>query len=183
MNKTIIIAVGGVVAGGVVAAVLFLFVFSGGSEAVGEPTPEPTPIVVEGKLGPRLIIGSRVFNLAPGPNGSSAYLKLAVVIEFETTSEDWAWVLHGCVAVPSGGGGSVCKTEEERLLHEFQEEIGSGLTLIEDAVTTIVSSKTLEQVSTPEGKAHLREEILKAVHHAIPEPHATRVLFTDFVTQ
>ena len=180
MSKTIIISVGGLVVGGAVAAVLFFFVLGGGSEAVGEPTPEPTPVVVEGRLGPRLVIDSRVFNLQPGAESAPAYLKLAIVIEFETTSEDWAWVLHGCVAE---GAASPCVAEEERLLHEFEEEIGSGRTLIEDAITTIVSAKTLEEVSAPEGKAHLREEILEAVHHTIPEPHAVRVLFTDFVTQ
>jgi len=180
VNKTIIIAVGGVVAGGAVAAVLFLFVLGGGSSATAEPTPEPTPVVVPGKLGPRLDLEPRVFNLQPGAEGSPAYLKLATVIEFETTSEDWAWVLHGCVAE---GATSPCQAEEERLLHEFAEEIGSGRTLIEDAITNIVSAKTLEDISTPEGKEHLRTEILEAVHHAIPEPHAVRVLFTDFVTQ
>jgi flagellar basal body-associated protein FliL len=181
VSKTVIIAAGAVVAGGAVAAVLFLFVFGGGSSAADAgPTPEPTPVVVEGKLGPRLVIDSRVFNLQPAEDGTPAYLKLATVIEFETTSADWAWVLHGCVAE---GAASPCQAEETRLLDEFDQQIGSGRTLIEDAITTIVSAKTLADVSTPDGKEQLRNEILDAVQHAIPDPHAIRVLFTDFVTQ
>ena len=182
MSKTIIIAVGGLGLGGAVAAVLFLFVFSGGDAAAidGEPTPEPTAVRVEGKLGPRIVLESRVFNLRTEAGSPPAYLKLETVIEFETTSEDWAFVLHGCV---EEHGGSACQAEEEHLLEEIDEEIGSGRTLIEDAVTSIVSAKTLDEISSPEGKEALRGEILEAIREAVPEPHVERVLFTDFVSQ
>ena len=85
-----------------------------------------------------------------------------------------------CVAE---GAASPCKAKEETLLHEFEEEIGSGRKLIEDAITTIVSAKTLAEVSTPEGKEKLRSEIVHAIHELIPHPHVKRVLFIDFVTQ
>ncbi|MFN8638351.1 MAG: flagellar basal body-associated FliL family protein [Dehalococcoidia bacterium] len=178
MSKTLIFIVVGVLAGAGVAAGVFMFVYPG--RGPSEPTPEPTPVHVEGKLGPHITFASRVFNLRTDPGKAPVYLKLETLIEFETTSKDWAHVLHGCVAE---GAASPCKTEEETLLKEFEEEIGSGRKLIEDAITTIVSAKSLAEVSTPDGKERMRAEIMRSVGELIPEPHVKRVLFTDFVTQ
>lgn len=178
MSKILIIALVGVLGGGAVAVGLFFFVFKpSGPE---EPKEEPTPVVVAGKLGPHITLPGRVFNLRPEPGKPPVYLKLETLIEFETTEESWARVLRGCV---EKAGGSPCKAEEEALLHEFDEEIGTGRRLIEDAITTIVSAKTLTEVSSPEGKERLRSEIMHAVEELIPHPHVVRVLFTDFVTQ
>ena len=178
MSKMLIFIVVGVLAGAGVAAGAFMFVFTPSS---GEPTPEPTPVNVEGKLGPHITFPSRVFNLRTDPGKPPVYLKLETLVEFETTEADWAYVLHGCVtAAPTG---SPCKAKEEELLHHFEEEIGSGRKLIEDAITTIVSAKTLAEVSSPEGKEKLRAELTKAIHELLPHPHVKRVLFVDFVTQ
>lgn len=178
MKKILIIALVGVLGGGGVAAGLFFFVFR--SSDGGEPAAEPTPVSVAGKLGPHITLPARVFNLRAEPGKPAVYLKLETLIEFETTDQAWARVLRGCV---EKAGGSPCKAEEEALLHEFDEEIGTGRRLIEDAVMTIVSAKTLTDVSSPEGKERLRTEILHAVEELIPHPHVVRVLFTDFVTQ
>lgn len=180
MKKPMLIAIAGVLAGGGLAVGVFMFLNPFGSGGAAEPTPEPTPVVVEGKLGPHIILESRIFNLRSIAGHPPTYLKLETVVEFETTDEAWAKVLHGCV---QEAGGSPCKAKEALLLNEFAEEIGTGRTLIEDAVTSIVSSKTIEQISSPEGKEQLREEIEERVARVIPHPHVTRVLFTDFVTQ
>ncbi len=169
----------GLLVGAGAAAGVFMFVYPG--QGTSEPTPEPTPVHVEGKLGPHITFPARVLNLRSEPGKTPVYLKLETLIEFETTEDAWAHVLHGCVTAAEGG--SPCKTEEEALLHEFEEEIGTGRLLISDAITSIVSAKTLAEVSTPEGKEKLRAEILQAVHELIPHPHVKRVLFTDFVTQ
>ncbi len=178
MSKMVIFIVVGLLLGAGAAAGVFIFVYPG--QGSGEPTPEPTPVHVEGKLGPHITFPARVLNLRSEPGKTPVYLKVETLVEFETTDEAWAHVLHGCVAE---GGASPCKTEEEALLHEFEEEIGTGRLLISDAITSIVSAKTLAEVATPEGKEKLRGEILQAVHELIPEPHVKRVLFTDFVTQ
>jgi Flagellar basal body-associated protein FliL len=175
--KTIVIALVGVLGGGAVAAGLFFFVFKPGDSG---PVVEPTAVAVPGKLGPHITLAARVFNLRSEPGKPPVYLKLETLIEFETTEASWARVLRGCV---EKAGGSPCKAEEAALLHEFDEEIGTGRRLIEDAVTTIVSAKTLSEVSSPEGKEKLRAEIMHAVEELIPHPHVVRVLFTDFVTQ
>lgn len=185
--KVLIIAAGGLLAGVGVAAALFMFVLGGGdSEANAlstDPTPEPTPVVVEGKLGPHITLEDRVYTLR-SPASDPRYVRLAIVIEFETFAEEWAHVLHGCVfAFVEESDVSPCKAEEETLLHEFEEEIGTGKALIEDAITTVVSGKSYEELSTSEGREELRAEILHSVGELIHEPEVTRVLFLEFLTQ
>ncbi len=196
MNKTIMSAVVGLVAVVAIGGGAYFFLFSGSGddaeaaegeamETVGgelDATGEATPVAVDGKLGPHITLEGRVFNLLVVAGEPLAYLKLETVIEFETFDEEWAYVLHGCVFVP-GSGGSACAEEEHTLLAKFEEEIGTGRQLIEDAVTSIVSGKTANEIATPEGKDTLREEIRQAVELVILEPRVRRVLFTDFVTQ
>ena len=66
---------------------------------------------------------------------------------------------------------------------EFEHEIGTGLQLIEDAVTTVVTGHSVSEIVTPEGKEALKAEIKAAVDELIHEPHVHRVLFLNFITQ
>jgi len=209
LKKPWVVGLAGTVAGVAVALAVFTFVLGGdGSEAAAPPV-NRTPVATEGKLGPHLVLADRVFNLISPPT-SPVYLKLETVIEFQTTDERWAHVLHGCVAtfevmpeplvslvpfVPrsasgvspaSGGiegGGSACQTEELALLAEFDAQIGTGRQLVEDAVTSIVTSKAPEDLATTDGKEALKAEIQAAVQERLPGVVVTRVLFTNFITQ
>ena len=185
-KKTLVFAGGGLLVALLVAAALYMFVLGGGgaeeAAALGVPTPEPTAVVVEGKLGPHITLDDRVYTLRSSED-NPRYVKLEIVIEFETFEEEWADVLHGCVFASEGEEVGPCKAQENELLKEFEEEIGTGRALIEDAVTSIVSSKSYADVSTYEGTEELRMEILHAVEELIHEPHVTRVLFLEFLTQ
>lgn len=210
MSKGIILAVAGAVVGVAVAFAAFTFLM-GGSEPVVAAA-EPEVVSVPGKLGPHITLSDRVFNLLPDSTRPESYLKLQTVIEFETTDQRWLNVLTGCgahgghgarivpasepmvsavpggrvqAAAPSveGAGGDPCEAELEALLTEFDHEIGSGRALIEDAVTSIISGHTASDVATPAGKEALKEEIKTAIEHLIEEPHVTRVLFLNFITQ
>jgi flagellar basal body-associated protein FliL len=214
LKKPAVLAVVGVLAGVVVMALVYTFVLSGGTASAVVATPEPTPVFSEGKLGPRLTLQDRVFNLR-SPASAPIYAKIQTVIEFETTDERWAEVFEGCGhamrlapkaapasalvasarpgAVPppadeppaTSGGEEVgpCAALEAELLHEFEAEIGTGAQLIEDAVTTIVSAKTPDEVATTEGKEALKTEIKHAVEALVEHPGVTRVLFINFITQ
>ncbi len=209
MKKPLILAVGGAVVGVAVAFAVFTFVIGGGASAA---TPEPEQVVsVPGKLGPHITLADRVFNLRSA-GGSPAYLKLQTLIEFETTDSRWQHVLTGCgtsaphgaalsspseryvssmpfgapSSVPEAGGPAVdpCVAEQAHLLEEFERHIGTGRQLIEDAITTIVTAHTAEELSTAEGKAALRHEIQEAVEEIFHgDPPVTRVLFLNFITQ
>lgn len=210
LKKPMVMAIGGVAAGIVVMAVVYTFFLSGGSTAAELPVAEPTVIHGEGKLGPRLTLADRVFNLV-SPASLPVYAKIQTVIEFETTDLRWAEVFDSCgghgsrldgaparavsarpgdvqpAAAPAtaagGDGVGPCAALEAELLHEFEEEIGTGIQLIEDAITIIVSSKTPDEVATTAGKEALKEEIENAVEELIHEPHVSRVLFLNFITQ
>lgn len=206
MSKTIIIAVGGLVAGIAAALGIFMFVLGGDSKAAEAPV---TPIRAEGgRLGPNIKLTDRIYNLQ-SPAGAQAYLKLQAIIEFETplkTTKEWDSVFKGCAAdLPSrapvrlasadpvaaadsaidaeGEAVDPCTAKEQKLQAEFEHEIGSGRALIEDAVLSVVSRRTVADVSTPEGKEALKTDIKKAVEKIIHEPKVTRVLFTNFITQ
>lgn len=211
LKKPMVMGIGGAVAGIAVMAVVYTFFLSGGSSSAAEPTPEPTVIPASGKLGPRITLDDRVFNLV-SPATAPVYAKIQTVIEFETTDARWGEVFDNCgggghsrelndtprravsalpaglppSTVPSTASGpdvSPCVALESELLHEFEEEIGTGIQLIEDAVTIIVSSKRPEEVATTEGKDALKAEIQDAVEELIHDPHVARVLFLNFITQ
>jgi flagellar basal body-associated protein FliL len=210
MNKAVIMGAGGLLAGVAAAAALFFFVFSGGEAAEALPEEPREPVSVAGRIGPHIVLEDRVFNLMSGTGSIPAYLKLQTLIEFETTDEQWEWVLNGCastlpvvpqplvsavpggtgapaVAPPAGGAGGGedrCTSEEQALLEAFSREIGTGRQLIEDAVTSIVSAQTPEAISTPAGKEALRAEIRDAVNELLGGRHTvTRVLFLNFIQQ
>jgi flagellar basal body-associated protein FliL len=211
MSKPILLAIGGAVAGVVVALAVFMVLFrSEPAPAEAAPPAEPTPVAVPGKLGPHLTLSDRVFNLLPGGSGQPVYLKLQTVIEFETTDKAWARVLNGCVdpktavlgrgdlvvsAAPGGrgevrapaapgGGGDACQSEHDALLASFRAGIGTGLQLIEDAVTLIVTGHTAEELATLAGKEALKAEIQHAVDEIFHgHPKVSRVLFLNFITQ
>ena len=186
-KKMLIIVVGGLLGGVGVLAALYMFVLGGGDDGEAaalstEPTPEPIPVVVEGKLGPHIILEDRVYTLRSAAS-DPRYVRLMIVVEFETFEEEWAHVLHGCVFSGEGEAVGPCKALENELLHEFEEEIGTGRSLIEDAITTIVSAKTYDELSAPEGREELRAEIVHSIGELIHEPEVTRVLFLEFLTQ
>lgn len=209
MNKGILMGVVGAVLGVAVAFGAFTFLM-GGSEPVEAAPPEV--VDVAGKIGPHITLADRVFNLLPSARSSANYLKLQTIIEFETTDQRWAHVLTGCgksahgallgwdrdvvvSALPTGAGerrsqdasapkADPCEHELEELMSSFEKSIGSGRALIEDAVTTIVTGHTADEIATPAGKEMLRAEIREAVDGIFHgEPRVKRVLFVSFITQ
>lgn len=168
---------------------------------------ETTPVATGRKLGPRLELEERVFNLQNTTSRGAAYLKLQAVIEFQTRDPRWARVISGCVRsspfsmpmVADAGtlpfledvraqaveaAADPCVAEEEELLEEFAVEIGSGLQLIEDAVTLIVTTKSSDWLATADGKEELKHEIRQAIEDILGDDFlVTRVLFTTFIMQ
>ncbi|HZS49125.1 MAG TPA: flagellar basal body-associated protein FliL [Blastocatellia bacterium] len=54
---------------------------------------------------------------------------------------------------------------------------------VRDAIVQMLSSKSSEQLLSPEGKLSLRDEIKKTVEPFFTKPHITGVFFTDFMVQ
>lgn len=77
----------------------------------------------------------------------------------------------------------ICIATEKHLIAQFEEELGTGKSVIEDIVTTVVTRHSFEEISSPDGKEKLKQEIQHAIEQVMHEPKVVRVLFTNFVSQ
>ena len=57
------------------------------------------------------------------------------------------------------------------------------VTRVRSAILAVLSTKTSSDIITPEGKAKLRKELLKAAQAASEEPHVEAIYITDFIIQ
>ncbi len=57
------------------------------------------------------------------------------------------------------------------------------LTRVRNAMLAVLTTKTADEILTPEGKATLRKELMKAARAAIEEPHIEAIYITDFIVQ
>ncbi|MBN1267485.1 MAG: flagellar basal body-associated FliL family protein [Anaerolineales bacterium] len=127
--------------------------------------PEPRIEVLPGQ-GIMINTGTKVINLAD-PTGRK-YLRTTVVLEF--APEDYEYY-------------SITAEEQEVYLTTFIEELNARMPIINDCITTILSSKTFEDVYTMEGKDILRVELVDALNERMPEHVIIYAYFTEFVVQ
>lgn len=73
--------------------------------------------------------------------------------------------------------------ELELISPEVKREVELLNARIRDAMILLLSSKTYSELSTPEGKHILRNEIMDRVNQILNGPKVVRVYFTDFVIQ
>jgi len=52
-----------------------------------------------------------------------------------------------------------------------------------DAIISLLTSKTSDQLLTPEGKTKLREEVQHRINESDPEAHVREVFIVDFIVQ
>ena len=75
--------------------------------------------------------------------------------------------------------------EEERTQAEeqFLETIDARRPKIDDIVTSLLSSKTFNDIATIEGKEELKQELMTAINDSLGYQAVVNVYFTDFVIQ
>ncbi len=111
-------------------------------------------------------LDTKVVNLAEP--GGLRYLQTTIVLEF--------W--------PSITGYATMLPEERTLAEdEFKAKIDLLRPKIDDAVMTVLSSKTYDEISTIEGKDQLRQEITQAINKLFGYDAIMNVYFTDFLVQ
>lgn len=108
----------------------------------------------------------RVVNLAD--TGAFRYLKIQVVLELAEPK-----------AKPEQLKGDAYKKKQE----EVSKDMAARSALIEDQLTTILTSKTSAQLMTPEGKAALRKEMMEKLRPLVGEYKLLGVYFTQFIIQ
>jgi flagellar FliL protein len=63
------------------------------------------------------------------------------------------------------------------------EELGTKIPRIRDIVIRVLSSKSLEEISTPKGKEKLKKELIGQLNAVLLDGQVVRIYFTDFVIQ
>ncbi|MBM4417800.1 MAG: flagellar basal body-associated FliL family protein [Chloroflexi bacterium] len=138
-------------------------------------------------FGPTLAIRDRMVNLADP--GGRRYLRFSVAIEFAPhgeghgMAEDWS----GLISYRSSDGRGyqdVTGGPTSDPQKEFEEAMKRYIPPIEDAVTTVLSSKTFAELTTAEGKDQAKRDIRDRVQRVVGDlEKVTNVYFTEFVIQ
>ncbi|TAK25344.1 MAG: flagellar basal body-associated FliL family protein [Chloroflexota bacterium] len=196
------IVLGGVIGGliGLVAIVLFVVMGVGGAsvptEAAapgkGSATKTLKPAADKAtsdlrKFGPTYVMKDKIVNLADP--GGRRYLRFTVAIEFEAHTEEKASapLANDLVSFEPGRDrplqpvtGGASKDPDK----DFLAAIKKYIPAIEDAVTTVLSSKTYADLASAEGKDQAKKEIKDRVQRLLGDSeHVTNVYFTEFVVQ
>ncbi len=66
---------------------------------------------------------------------------------------------------------------------KVKEEVVKRLPIIKDAVINLLSSKTYDQIRTPEGKEELRLELIKRINAILVTGGVQNIYFTQFIVQ
>jgi flagellar FliL protein len=111
-------------------------------------------------------LDNKVVNLAEP--GGLRYLQAAVVLELWPIDQTY-FTLEG--------------EERDQAEDDFIDQIDKRRPIIDDIVTTILSSKTFNEVATVDGKTALKEELMTAINDALGYQGVTNVYFTSFVVQ
>lgn len=167
-------------AGGLFAAVQFLDLPVGKSAAAAEeeadhapakPAPKPAakkPAAHAEVHGTIVPLKERIVNLSDP--GILRYLKTTVVLEIYDPHPPAAGGGHGGHGAPKKGD-------------TMPEDLKPKAPLIEDSVTTLLTTKTTTELMTAQGKNSLKTEIKNALNKALKDDRVLAVYFTDFVIQ
>ena len=149
---------------GLAAAGAFVFMSMSGS-SVTPPVPDPS----SGQHGPMLALDSRVINLASGTTpGAFKYAKVAVTVELR----------------PAAAGFYTLATDARAKQEKVEtDKVSDDVPLMLDALGTVVSAHDSASLTTPDGRAQLKVELLAAMRKVLGDREVIDVYFTDFVMQ
>jgi len=149
---------------GLAAAGGFLFMQMSASPSAPPRIPDPSP----GQLGPMLALDDKVINLSQATPGGYKYAKIGVTIELRPSVKSF-YDLHGTERT---------KQETTELAKHTED-----LPLLIDAVGGVVSAHDSSTLTTPDGRAALKAELLAAARKVLGTDEVIDVFFTDFVMQ
>ena len=134
------------------------------SGASAGPPPVPDPIA--GQHGVMLALDSKVINLQAG--GAYRYAKVAVTVELRPELASFY------------GLASTARATAEK---DAIAKSSSVVPVLLDAVGTVVSAADPVALTTPEGRAKLKSDLLAALRAVLGEREVLEIYFTDFVMQ
>lgn len=134
-------------------------------------TSSPPHVYTEEELAvaprPTLTLPEVVLNLQ-APAAKPTYVKVQLAIEFEDPDHKYVGLSPEAVAV-----------KNESLAAELEPDLHR----IKDVINAVVGAKTATDVSTPEGRDHLKDALVTALNDRIHEPHVEEVFFLTFIVQ
>ncbi|MCF6201910.1 MAG: flagellar basal body-associated protein FliL [Hydrogenimonas sp.] len=77
----------------------------------------------------------------------------------------------------------VAKINLEEDSEELTPELDKKTALIRDVIISILSSKTVEEITTAKGKAKLKDEIINQINKHLEDGEVRHIYFTEFVIQ
>jgi len=141
-----------------------------------ESTEEEEEIKQEGIL---LDLGDFILNLADA--AQRRYLKVGVAIELSKTEEE---IMLASQPVKSGGGHGHGAAEPADPNAEIIAQMERYKPAIRDAVISVLSNKSADELSSPTGKEIAKEEIKESVNGIFEgQREAMRVSFGQFIIQ
>ena len=127
---------------------------------------QATPTVPTEGPGPQYALKDMVINLAD--RGAYRYLKISITLEFSWGGEEFR---------------KASAEERKTKQAEYDAKLAPWLSNINDAVISIVSARTVADLSTADGKEKLKTDIKGALNKMLGGDQVTDVLFTQFVMQ
>lgn len=100
--------------------------------------------------------------------GASNYAKVIIALEFEQPVPPWVGLSEGAVASKNA---------------EFYHHLEPDMHKILDSVATVFVSKSVEDVSSIEGREHLKAELIEAINHHLHGSKVETIYFETFITQ
>lgn len=149
---------------GLAAAGALIFTQLSAAPSVPPAVPDPSP----GQLGPMLALDDKIINLSTTTPGGYKYAKIGVTIELRPGAASF-YDLHGAD-----------RTKQETTeLGKHTEQVP----LLIDAVGGVVSAHDSSTLTTSDGRAKLKVELLAAAKKVLGTDEVLDVFFTDFVMQ
>jgi len=108
----------------------------------------------------------RVVNLAD--QGGRRYLKVELSMEFKAGTADFK---------------KASAEDRKAKSAELEKEMGPQAAMMDDAVIGLLSARTTAEISTPEGKARLKNDIRESLNRTLGGDHVVNIFFTQFVIQ
>jgi len=118
-------------------------------------------------------LGERIVNLADP--GGYRYLKTEIVVEVAIDQKTYERLTAAGGGSGHGGGSGSTDPLRAELEHSWPK--------IQDTLTMVLTSKTVDELATPEGKEHLKDELREKLQPAFGDYKITEVYLTQFVIQ
>lgn len=136
------------------------------ADIASQPTPTPTAEPLKPGEGLMVNTGAKIINLAEP--GGRRYIRITIVLEFSPTDPAFS---------------KMTAEEKNAYVTAFNDEIKGKQPIIDDAIITIISTKTFDQLYTADGKEALRHEILDQLRKSLPNYEILSIYFSEFVVE